>query len=149
MYLPYIYVYCRNFLNTITHVDRGIREIEKVIRDYYGDDGKTTFLMTSDHGMTDWGKVTLYYFLGFCSIRAPDGILLLSLRHPSVCLLLQGYISAAVSGSLSKLGNSHYAWSAWFDRRCMHAWFIYIWVFTFIVLGMGRPLLSASERSIC
>lgn len=37
-------------------MDQGIREIEEVIRNYYNDDGKTTFLMTSDHGMTDWGK---------------------------------------------------------------------------------------------
>lgn len=45
-----------NFLTTLKHVDEGIQEIEKVIRDYYNDDGKTTFLMTSDHGMTDWGS---------------------------------------------------------------------------------------------
>lgn len=40
-------------------MDQGIGQIEKVIRDYYNDDGKTTFLMTSDHGMTDWGKYCL------------------------------------------------------------------------------------------
>ncbi|KAJ8736343.1 hypothetical protein PYW08_006999 [Mythimna loreyi] len=45
-----------NFLTTLKHVDEGIKDIEKVIRDYYNDDGKTTFLMTSDHGMTDWGS---------------------------------------------------------------------------------------------
>ncbi|XP_021188792.3 GPI ethanolamine phosphate transferase 1 [Helicoverpa armigera] len=46
----------QNFLSTLKYVDEGIKEIEQVIRDYYGDDGKTTFLMTSDHGMTDWGS---------------------------------------------------------------------------------------------
>ncbi|CAB3240049.1 unnamed protein product [Arctia plantaginis] len=46
----------KNFLTTLSYVDKGIKEIEKVIRDYYHDDGKTTFLMTSDHGMTDWGS---------------------------------------------------------------------------------------------
>ncbi|XP_075973265.1 phosphatidylinositol glycan anchor biosynthesis class N [Anticarsia gemmatalis] len=46
----------KNFLTTLSHVDEGIKEIEQVIRDYYQDDGKTTFLMTSDHGMTDWGS---------------------------------------------------------------------------------------------
>ncbi|CAH0592491.1 unnamed protein product [Chrysodeixis includens] len=45
-----------NFLTTLSHVDQGIQEMEKLIRDFYGDDGKTTFLMTSDHGMTDWGS---------------------------------------------------------------------------------------------
>ncbi|CAH0405346.1 unnamed protein product [Chilo suppressalis] len=45
-----------NFLTTIRHVDEGIMEIEKVIKDFYQDDGRTTFLMTSDHGMTDWGS---------------------------------------------------------------------------------------------
>ncbi|KAJ2947913.1 hypothetical protein O0L34_g9704 [Tuta absoluta] len=45
----------KEFLTTIRHVDEGIKVIEKVIRDFYNDDGKTTFLMTSDHGMTDWG----------------------------------------------------------------------------------------------
>ncbi|KAG6440454.1 hypothetical protein O3G_MSEX001317 [Manduca sexta] len=45
-----------NFLTQLRYVDEGIKEVEKVIREYYGDDGKTTFLMTSDHGMTDWGS---------------------------------------------------------------------------------------------
>lgn len=45
-----------NFLTTLSHVDQGIQEMEKIIRDFYGDDGRTTFLMTSDHGMTDWGS---------------------------------------------------------------------------------------------
>lgn len=51
-----VYVVYRNFLTTLSYVDEGIKEMEKVIRDYYHDDGKTTFLMTSDHGMTDWGN---------------------------------------------------------------------------------------------
>lgn len=51
-----IYIY-RNFLTTVRFVDQGIKEIEKVIRDFYFDDNRTTFLMTSDHGMTDWGII--------------------------------------------------------------------------------------------
>ncbi|XP_039758693.1 GPI ethanolamine phosphate transferase 1 isoform X2 [Pararge aegeria] len=46
----------KNFLTTIKFVDENIKEIEKIIKDFYNDDGKTTFLMTSDHGMTDWGS---------------------------------------------------------------------------------------------
>ncbi|CAK1540050.1 unnamed protein product [Leptosia nina] len=45
-----------NFLTTLRHVDNGIKDIERIIRDFYDDDGKTTFLMTADHGMTDWGS---------------------------------------------------------------------------------------------
>ncbi|XP_069359689.1 GPI ethanolamine phosphate transferase 1 [Maniola hyperantus] len=46
----------KNFLATIKFVDENIREIEQIMKDFYNDDGKTTFLMTSDHGMTDWGS---------------------------------------------------------------------------------------------
>ncbi|KAL4712696.1 hypothetical protein ACJJTC_007993 [Scirpophaga incertulas] len=45
-----------NFLTTLKFVDEGIKEIEKLITDFYEDDGRTTFIMTSDHGMTDWGS---------------------------------------------------------------------------------------------
>ncbi|XP_048489024.1 GPI ethanolamine phosphate transferase 1 [Plutella xylostella] len=45
-----------DFLTTLRFVDEGIKVIEKIINDFYNDDGKTTFLMTSDHGMTDWGS---------------------------------------------------------------------------------------------
>lgn len=43
-------------MTTVRFVDENIEKVEKVIRKFYGDDGKTTFIMTSDHGMTDWGK---------------------------------------------------------------------------------------------
>ncbi|CAG9117487.1 unnamed protein product [Plutella xylostella] len=46
-----------DFLTTLRFVDEGIKVIEKIINDFYNDDGKTTFLMTSDHGMTDWAGV--------------------------------------------------------------------------------------------
>lgn len=51
------FIISRNFLTTLKFVDEGIKEMERIITDYYGDDGKTTFLMTSDHGMTDWGNI--------------------------------------------------------------------------------------------
>ena len=53
MFLTYAY---RKFLTTIRYVDERIKEIQETIRNFYNDDGRTTFLMTSDHGMTDWGK---------------------------------------------------------------------------------------------
>ncbi|CAH2102471.1 unnamed protein product [Euphydryas editha] len=46
----------KNFLTTIKFVDEQIKEIEELIKDFYNNDDRTTFLMTSDHGMTDWGS---------------------------------------------------------------------------------------------
>ncbi|XP_063821935.1 GPI ethanolamine phosphate transferase 1 [Ostrinia nubilalis] len=46
----------QNFLTTLRHVDEGIKDIERLVTNFYNDDGRTTFLMTSDHGMTDWGS---------------------------------------------------------------------------------------------
>ncbi|XP_063548560.1 GPI ethanolamine phosphate transferase 1-like [Cydia strobilella] len=46
----------QNFLTTVRNVDQGIKDMEIIVREFYNDDGKTTFLMTSDHGMTDWGS---------------------------------------------------------------------------------------------
>ncbi|XP_059050889.1 GPI ethanolamine phosphate transferase 1-like [Achroia grisella] len=45
-----------NFLTTVKFVDENIKEVEKLIREFYHNDERTTFLMTSDHGMTDWGS---------------------------------------------------------------------------------------------
>lgn len=27
-----------------------------MIENFYGNDGKTAYILTSDHGMTDWGE---------------------------------------------------------------------------------------------
>ncbi|XP_020642340.3 GPI ethanolamine phosphate transferase 1 isoform X1 [Pogona vitticeps] len=45
----------REYKNNIRKVDEGIKEIVSVIEDFYGNDGNTAFILTSDHGMTDWG----------------------------------------------------------------------------------------------
>ncbi|XP_035269131.1 GPI ethanolamine phosphate transferase 1 [Anguilla anguilla] len=37
-------------------VDAGVEEIVSVIEDFYGNDGRTAFVFTSDHGMTNWGS---------------------------------------------------------------------------------------------
>ena len=36
-------------------MDQGVREMTKLIEDFYGD-GKTAFVFTADHGMSDWGS---------------------------------------------------------------------------------------------
>ncbi|KAI9799385.1 MAG: Glycosyl phosphatidyl inositol anchor synthesis [Piccolia ochrophora] len=47
--------YSREYLHNIKVVDQGVREITKLIDDFYGD-GKTAFVFTADHGMSDWGS---------------------------------------------------------------------------------------------
>ena len=47
--------YSKEYLHNIKIVDQGVQEISKVVEDYYGD-GKTAFVFTADHGMSDWGS---------------------------------------------------------------------------------------------
>ena len=47
--------YSREYLHNIKIVDQGVREITKLIEDFYGD-GKTAFVFTADHGISDWGS---------------------------------------------------------------------------------------------
>nr|XP_010959586.1 GPI ethanolamine phosphate transferase 1 isoform X1 [Camelus bactrianus]XP_045377419.1 GPI ethanolamine phosphate transferase 1 isoform X1 [Camelus bactrianus] len=45
----------REYMDNIKIVDEGVKEITSMLKDFYGNDGKTAFIFTSDHGMTDWG----------------------------------------------------------------------------------------------
>ncbi|KAK4958616.1 Glycosyl phosphatidyl inositol anchor synthesis, partial [Elasticomyces elasticus] len=47
--------YSREYLHNIKIVDQGVQEIAELIDDFYGD-GKTAFVFTADHGMSDWGS---------------------------------------------------------------------------------------------
>jgi phosphatidylinositol glycan class N len=47
--------YSKEYLYNIKVVDEGIKEITKLIEDFYNDD-KTAFVFTADHGMSDWGS---------------------------------------------------------------------------------------------
>jgi phosphatidylinositol glycan class N len=47
--------YSKEYLNNIKVVDEGVEEITKLIEDFYND-GKTAFVFTADHGMSDWGS---------------------------------------------------------------------------------------------
>ncbi|ROT34467.1 phosphatidylinositolglycan class N [Sodiomyces alkalinus F11] len=47
--------YSKEYLNNIKVVDKGIQEITKLMEDFYGD-GRTAFVFTADHGMSDWGS---------------------------------------------------------------------------------------------
>lgn len=46
----------REYKDNIKKVDDGVKEIVSLFKRFYGDDGKTAFIFTSDHGMTDWGS---------------------------------------------------------------------------------------------
>lgn len=47
--------YSVEYLHNIKVVDDGVREISKLVEDFYND-GKTAFVFTADHGMSDWGS---------------------------------------------------------------------------------------------
>ena len=47
--------YSKEYLHNIKIVDKGVQEITKLIEDFY-DDGKTAYVFTADHGMSDWGS---------------------------------------------------------------------------------------------
>ena len=47
--------YSREYLHNIQVVDQGVREITELIQSFYEDD-QTAFVLTADHGMSDWGS---------------------------------------------------------------------------------------------
>uniref|UniRef100_A0A8C7ZRZ1 GPI ethanolamine phosphate transferase 1 n=1 Tax=Oryzias sinensis TaxID=183150 RepID=A0A8C7ZRZ1_9TELE len=44
------------YLNNIGLVDKGIAELVPVMEEFFGHDGRTAYVFTSDHGMTNWGS---------------------------------------------------------------------------------------------
>ncbi|XP_053322409.1 GPI ethanolamine phosphate transferase 1 [Spea bombifrons] len=46
----------REYKENVRKVDKGVKEMVEVIEAFYGNDDKTAFIFTSDHGMTDWGS---------------------------------------------------------------------------------------------
>lgn len=44
------------YLNNIRIVDDGIKKVTEQLREFYGDDGKTAYVFTADHGMGNRGK---------------------------------------------------------------------------------------------
>jgi phosphatidylinositol glycan class N len=47
--------YSKEYLHNIKVVDQGVREVTELVTDFYGD-GRTAFVFTADHGMSDWGS---------------------------------------------------------------------------------------------
>ncbi len=47
--------YSKEYLHNIKVVDQGVQEVTKLVEDFYND-GKTAFVFTADHGMSDFGS---------------------------------------------------------------------------------------------
>jgi len=47
--------YSNEYLHNIKIVDQGVKEMTRIVDEFYGD-GKTAFVFTADHGMSDWGS---------------------------------------------------------------------------------------------
>lgn len=52
----FILYLCREYLDNIGLVDTGVAELVSMVEDFFGHDGRTAYVFTSDHGMTNWGK---------------------------------------------------------------------------------------------
>ncbi len=53
----------REYYENIKIVDEGIQEMTSLIEEYFNNDGKTSYILTSDHGMTDWG---VQFYISVC-----------------------------------------------------------------------------------
>ncbi|KAL2157486.1 hypothetical protein VTH06DRAFT_6037 [Thermothelomyces fergusii] len=47
--------YSKEYLHNIKVVDKGVREVAELMKEFYRDD-RTAFIFTADHGMSDWGS---------------------------------------------------------------------------------------------
>ena len=46
----------KKYADNIRVVDKGVKRIVEVVERYWRNDGRTAFIFTADHGMTDWGS---------------------------------------------------------------------------------------------
>ena len=44
------------FVRNLKLVDNGIKEIFRICENFWRHDGRTSYIFTADHGMTDWGS---------------------------------------------------------------------------------------------
>lgn len=44
------------YRSNINTVDTGVRKMVDVFEKYFRNDARTAYIMTADHGMTDWGS---------------------------------------------------------------------------------------------
>ena len=48
--------YSEQYLNNIKVVDDGLQRVQALLDDFYGNDGKTAFILAADHGMSNRGS---------------------------------------------------------------------------------------------
>ncbi len=53
----YACMFFREYLNNIGLVDEGIQATVELLEEHFQHDGKTAYVLTSDHGMTNWGEL--------------------------------------------------------------------------------------------
>lgn len=46
----------REYLDNIGLVDTGVADLVSMVEDFFDHDGRTAYVFTSDHGMTNWGR---------------------------------------------------------------------------------------------
>ncbi|XP_028288277.1 GPI ethanolamine phosphate transferase 1 [Parambassis ranga] len=46
----------QEYLDNVGLVDAGVAELVSIVEDFFGQDGRTAYVFTSDHGMTNWGS---------------------------------------------------------------------------------------------
>ena len=46
----------KEYLANIQSVDQGIKRMYELFEEYFNHDNSTAYIMTSDHGMTNWGS---------------------------------------------------------------------------------------------
>ena len=46
----------REYADNIRVVDEGVKRVVELVNRYWRNDGRTAFIFTADHGMTDWGS---------------------------------------------------------------------------------------------
>jgi len=61
----FVFSVCSQYLENIKIVDRGIEQISNMFEDAFDNDGKTAYVFTSDHGMTNWGMIHSH-FIDMC-----------------------------------------------------------------------------------
>lgn len=67
----------REYAGNIEIVDAGVAEIVSVMEDFFENDKGTSYIFTSDHGMTNWGEVIFMYLstfnLNYCTLLSIQG----------------------------------------------------------------------------
>lgn len=61
LYAAFVF-FSRQYLDNIGLVDTAVAELVSIIEDFFGYDGRTAYVFTSDHGMTNWGETRLFMY---------------------------------------------------------------------------------------